>query len=151
MPTQGQILGEILDTASLFHAADMTAYADVTVDGHRETWGVRSKGFKFWLINEFCERTDGEAPSSEAINTTLNAAEAQGRRNQKLAVHLRVGKTGETIYLDLCDDAWRAVEIDAKGWRIVTEPPIRFRRTDGMKSLPEPVKGGSVEELRPFF
>ncbi|MFX8992150.1 hypothetical protein ABTN16_19915, partial [Acinetobacter baumannii] len=29
-------------------------------------------------------------------------------------------------------------------------PPVRFRRTAGMLPLPLPVRGGTVDELRPF-
>ena len=55
------------------------------------------------------------------------------------------------IYLDLCDEAWRAVEIDSAGWRVIDTPPVRFRRTAGMLPLPKPVTGGSIEDLRPYL
>ena len=58
---------------------------------------------------------------------------------------------GGRLYLDLCDRAWRAVEIDDEGWRVVERPPAKFRRTRGAQPLPEPERGGSLEELRPFF
>ena len=32
------------------------------------------------------------------------------------------------FYLDLCDDEWRAVEIDGQGWRVVSDPAVKFRR-----------------------
>jgi hypothetical protein len=57
----------------------------------------------------------------------------------------------EKLYLDLCDRAWRAIEIDAEGWRIVDRPSARFYRTRGSQPLPEPERGGRLEELRPFF
>src|SRR5262249_532918 len=50
--------------------------------------------------------------------------------------------------LDLCDAKWRAIEIDSEGWRVVNEPPVRFRRTIGMLPIPEPVRGGSINELK---
>jgi len=43
------------------------------------------------------------------------------------------------------------VEIDADGWRIVTDAPVRFRRTKGMLALPTPVDGGTLMTLRRFF
>jgi hypothetical protein len=55
------------------------------------------------------------------------------------------------IYLDLCDEAWRALEIDSAGWRVIDTPPVRFRRTAGMLPLPKPVTGGSIEDLRPYL
>src|SRR5262249_38658689 len=46
---------------------------------------------------------------------------------------------------------WRAVEIDADGWRIIDRSPIPFRRAAGMLPLPEPVAGGSIDKLRGFL
>ena len=66
-------------------------------------------------------------------------------------VHIRVGGLDDRLYLDLCDETWRAVEIDATGWRVIDKPPVRFRRAAGMKPLPIPVPGGSVETLRSFL
>jgi hypothetical protein len=54
-------------------------------------------------------------------------------------------------YLDLADEFWRCVEIDANGWRIADDPPVRFRRSAGMQPLPLPVRGGSIDSLAPFL
>jgi hypothetical protein len=61
---------------------------------------------------------------------------------------VRVARIGGTIYLDLANEAWEAVEITSSGWRVVANPPVRFRRARGMRPLPRPVAGGSVDELR---
>ena len=66
-------------------------------------------------------------------------------------VHIRVGGLDGRLYLDLGDETWRAVEIDATGWRVIDNPPVRFRRAAGMQPLPMPVPGGSVETLRSFL
>ena len=55
------------------------------------------------------------------------------------------------LYLDLCDATWRAVEIDTTGWRVIDNPPVRFRRAAGMQPLPVPVAGGSIKVLRSFL
>ena len=54
-------------------------------------------------------------------------------------------------YLDLGDKHWRAVELAATGWRVIENPPIRFRRAAGMQALPLPIRGGSIEALRSFL
>ncbi|EYD75384.1 hypothetical protein Rumeso_03031 [Rubellimicrobium mesophilum DSM 19309] len=64
---------------------------------------------------------------------------------------VRVGEHEGRIYLDLANTAWQAVEVDSTGWRIVDTPPVRFRRAPGMKPLPIPERGGSIETLRPFL
>lgn len=66
-------------------------------------------------------------------------------------VFVRVGGLEGRLYIDLCDRSWRAIEIDSKGWRIVGDPPVRFRRAAGMLPLPAPVEGGSIDALRPFL
>jgi hypothetical protein len=66
-------------------------------------------------------------------------------------VFVRVGEADNKLYLDLCDKAWRAVEIDGDGWRVIDKPPVRFRRSSGMTPLPEPERGGSITDLRKFL
>lgn len=52
------------------------------------------------------------------------------------------------IFLDLGREDWRAVEISRDGWRIVKDPPVRFRRPPSLLPLPEPVEGVAFGELR---
>ncbi len=66
-------------------------------------------------------------------------------------VHLRVVQQDAKLYLDLCAVAWRAVEIDTAGWRIVDRLAPKFRRSRGSQPLPEPQRGGSLDELRSFL
>ena len=65
-------------------------------------------------------------------------------------VHVRVAGDDDAIYVDLVNDDWRVVEVTAAGWRIVSNPPVKFRRARGMLPLPTPTEGGSVSQLRDF-
>jgi hypothetical protein len=150
-PTQADILIDLAQTAELFHASDETGFADLDVNGHRETWPIRARGFRRWLARRFFEATEG-APSSEALQSALNLIEAKAHFDApERVVHVRVGGLDGRLYLDLGDATWRAVEIDATGWRVIDNPPVRFRRSAGMQPLPMPVPGGSVETLRSFL
>jgi hypothetical protein len=150
-PTQADILIELAQEAELFHAPDGTGFADLNINGHRETWPIRAKGFRRWLARRFFEDTHG-APSSEALHSALNVIEAKAHFDApERIVYIRVGGLDGKLYLDLGDEKWRAVEIDAQGWRVIDNPPVRFRRAAGMKPLQIPVKGGSVEVLRSFL
>jgi hypothetical protein len=150
-PTQADILVELAQSAELFHAADGTGFADLDINGHRETWPIRAKGFRRRLARSFFEATQG-APSSEALQSALNVIEAKAHFDApERMVHIRVGGLDDRLYLDLGDETWRAVEIDAIGWRVIDNPPVRFRRAAGMQRLPMPVSGGSVETLRSFL
>jgi hypothetical protein len=142
---------EIAQAAKLFRAPDKTGYADIEIQGHRETWPIRSKGFSSWLRHRFYEAKKA-APSSEAVQSVLNSIEANAQFDSpEHVVHIRVGGLNDRLYLDLGDETWRAVEIDANGWRIVDKPPVRFRRAPGVLPLPTPVKNGSIQTLKSFL
>ena len=150
-PTQADILIELAKSAELFHTPDRTGYADLDLNGHRETWPIRARGFRRWLARRFFEATQG-APSSEALQSALNVIESKAHFDApERIVHIRVGGLDGRLYLDLGDEMWRAVEIDATGWRVIDNPPVRFRRAAGMQPLPMPVPGGSVDTLRSFL
>ena len=90
-PTQADILIDLAQTAELFHAPDGTGFADLDVNGHRETWPIRSKGLRRWLARCFFEATGG-APSSEALQSALNVIEAKAHFDApERVVHVRVG------------------------------------------------------------
>jgi hypothetical protein len=150
-PTQANILIDLAQTAELFHTPDGIAFADLEINGHRETWPIRGKGFRRWLARRFFEATQG-APGSEALQSALNVIEAKAHFDgTERPVFIRVGGLDDRLYLDLGDETWRAVEIDATGWRVIDNPPVRFRRAAGMQPLPMPVPGGSVAALRSFL
>src|SRR5499433_2948052 len=150
-PKQADILIGLAQSAELFHSADGTGFAELDINGHRETWPIRAKGFGRWLARRFFEATQG-APSSEALASALNVIEARAHFDApEREVFVRVGGLDGRLYLDLADETWRAVEIDVSGWRVIDNPPVRFRRAAGMQPLPMPVRGGSVEALRSFL
>jgi len=150
-PKQADILVELATSTELFHAPDGTGFADVDINGHRETWPIRGKGFRRWLARRFYEATGG-APSSEALHSALNVIEARAHFDApERVVHVRVGGLDGKLYLDLSDQQWRAVEIDTAGWRVIDHPPVRFRRASGMQPLSMPVPGGSITALRSFL
>jgi phage/plasmid primase-like uncharacterized protein len=151
-PSQSDVLIEIAQEAELFHTPDYTGFADITIKGHRETWVVRGKGFRQWLARQYFVKVGG-APSSVTMQSAINVIEAKACWDgPERRVHIRVGSDDEgKVYIDLGDPSWQAVEIDDRGWRIVSEPPVRFRRSAGMRPLPVPARGGKIGELKKFL
>jgi len=150
-PTQADILIDLAQTVELCHTPDGVGFAYLDVNGHGETWAIHSKGFRRWLARRFYAETGG-APNSEALQSALNVLEAKAHFDApERLVHIRVGGFDGRLYLDLGDETWRAVEIDATGWRVINNPPVRFRRAAGMQPLPVPAAGGSIEALRSFL
>jgi hypothetical protein len=62
---------------------------------------------------------------------------------RQCSVHLRVAKHENAIYVDLANDSWEQVRIDESGWAVLSESPVKFRRTEGMGPLPTPVHGAN--------
>jgi hypothetical protein len=145
------MLMDLALSEELFHSAAGTAYADLMVDGHRETWPIRSKRFRGWLRRR-CYQATGGAASAAEIRSALDLLEARAQFDgPERAVHVRIAEHAGHIYLDLADEEWRAVDIGPDGWRVIGCPPVRFRRPAGMLPLPVPQQGGSVEALNSFL
>src|SRR5271166_5834246 len=135
----------------LFHTAAGTAFTDVLINGHRETWPIRSKRFRGLLRRRYYQAT-GRAASAAEIRSALDLLETRAQFDgPERAVHIRVAEHAGHIYLDLADEHWRAVDIGPDGWRVIGCPPVRFRRPAGMLPLPEPEQGGGIEALNSFL
>ncbi|MHB1424533.1 MAG: hypothetical protein ACYC3I_15285 [Gemmataceae bacterium] len=141
----------VLDSdAELFHNPEQVAYATIPSGNHAETLAVRSAGCKRWLGRVLYE-AEGRAPGGQALQDAINLLESKACFDgAERAVHVRLAEHDGKFYFDLADKEWRVIEIDAAGWRIVADAPVRFRRPKGLLPLPEPQRDGSVEDLRPF-
>lgn len=135
---------------SFWHDADGEAFADVYQrDDVRQTMRVRSRDFRTWLSG-LVFRAGGGAlggqHGTDAVNVLSDLAVHDGPERK---VYVRIAQGADAaVYLDLGDPTWRAVEITARGWRIVPEPPVRFRRPRALRALPVPKRGGDFDELR---
>jgi hypothetical protein len=104
--------------------------------------------FSDWLLHQFF-KDKKKAPAPSAMKAAIRMLSAEAKFNgAQHDVYLRAAKFGGKIYLDIGDPEGHVVEIDATGWRMTLDPPVRFRRTAGMAALPLPECGGSIEQLR---
>ena len=133
----------------LFHNGEGDAFVDMDVDDHRETHPVSSKAFRHWLTLKVSDHT-GKLPAAAELKRQIEWLQAKAVQNETpmREVFVRAGFANGRIYIDLADNSWSAVEIGADGRRIIQSPPVRFIRVPGMRSLPIPQSGGSIETLR---
>src|SRR3989442_12116235 len=102
------MLTQIAACSGLFHTATGTAFADIMVDGHRETWPIRSKRFRGWLRRRYYQATGGAASAAE-IRSTLDLLEARAQFDgPERAVHVPVPDHAGHLYPDRADEHWRA-------------------------------------------
>ena len=142
------ILVKLTDAkGELVHDKDRVCYALMDADGYRETLPLKSERFRIWASRQVYEATRS-APNPNALEQAITTLEGKALyAGREAEVHLRVAKTDDSYWIDLCDDRWRAVQVDRNGWRIVDQPPVIFRRTNNSRELPIPESGGTVDEL----
>lgn len=142
-----------VENCEVFTGSDGVAYASTTIthrDGtdHTETMKVKSMRFRQWLGQlHYSKRGSvvGKTACEEVIEL-LSFPSGDTRHT-----FLRVGGDGENTYIDLGDDKWQCVEINAQGWQVLDSAPIVFRRTAKMQPLPMPVKTNVEAALVELF
>jgi hypothetical protein len=143
-------LMRIADLATYIKTPEGALYARVPVNGHYEVASIneRGSGFRRWLIHTY-KKENGIAPNSDALSLAMSGVVADAEYTEKLTeVYTRIGEHNGCIYLDIGDSKWQCVEISRDGWRVITCPPVYFRRASGMLPLPLPQRGGSLDDLR---
>ena len=131
----------------LFHDSSNNCYATFTNKGHRECWELESSGFRDWLSYMFFLETRG-APSETALNAALGTLSGQAKfEGPERKVFRRVAKDGEALWIDLCDEEWKAIKVLAGGWKVVEDPPDIFVRSQTMNPLPIPSEKGDLDPL----
>lgn len=145
-----EIITMVRDAAQLWHDADGNGYATFAQNGHYEHWPLQSQGFRDWC--SYRSFTDlGAAPGDGTLSAAIVALSGIAKHEgEEHPVGLRIMAADGRYYLDLCNEQWQAVEIDVTGWRVLDNPPVRFRRSPAMRPLPTPVSGGDLAALWPL-
>jgi hypothetical protein len=134
----------------LWHTPEKIGYATFRDGGRVVHLPIRSKSFRQWVARECYARTK-KVPRGMSVEEVINVVEGKavfdGRPHP---IWVRVAGHDGKVYLDLADDVWSVVEVDADGWRVIQNPPVRFRRPKGLHPIPVPLLGGEVKDLRPF-
>ncbi len=151
-PLDGTPLAFLSREVELFRTADEEPCITVTIENRQETWPLRTKGFRRWLTWRIYKLT-GTPISSQETRKILEFLTAialfEGEKNP---LFTRIGEYADNIYIDLANDRREVIEVTVDGWRIVTEPPVRFYRPQGLAPLPRPEPGGrSLDDLRNFL
>jgi putative DNA primase/helicase len=148
---QRDVLIALTEFCELWHDPNRTAYASFPVNAHRENWPIRSRDFEMWLSNGYYEKT-GEPPNGQALKDAIRVLEARAvNSGPRYDPFIRVGDQDGRLYIDLCDEKWRAIEIAGSGWDVVEKPPVKFIRSPSMRLLSAPEAGGSIDRLRGFI
>jgi hypothetical protein len=145
------VLDEQNKSVELWHTEEGSCHMSLLYeDGHAVHFPMKAKATRQYLQRLYHQQT-GNAASPAAITTALATLEGYALEGPQYPVHVRIAALGDAIYVDLLDATWEAIRITAEGWEIIKEPPIKFLRPRGLKPLPRPEVGGSLEELKPLL
>jgi hypothetical protein len=134
---------------ALFFGDDDRAYA--VIRDRSKVWGVASRRFREWLRGCYFTRV-GKGANANSVRDAIDTISARAQfSGDKRKVFLRTAEANGKIYIDLADDEWRAIEIDAGGWRVLYQSPVMFTRRGSPAPLPAPKPGGSMSDLWPFL
>jgi len=147
--SQADLLVKIVEDSGteFFHTPTDEQFIRFAIGDHNETWPIRSRATRRWITNRFY-RTTKKAPNNEAMQSALNVLEARAScEGDEQEVYLRAAWHDDALYYDLADADWRVVRIDAQGWEVITDSPVKFRRYSNTLPQDEPVSGGSVAAI----
>jgi putative DNA primase/helicase len=153
-PQRDQLMGYV-GGIELWHDDADKAYATYLVGQHRENAPIRSARFRHWLTLQYLD-DHGAAPGKTAIDECLAAVEARAvAQGKRYTAFIRMAEHQGRLYIDLCNENWKAIECTKNGWEPVDNVPVKFVRREGMLPLPEPERVteqlSGIEELRSFF
>ena len=139
------------DGLEYWRTANDTAYVTLHHQSHKENMLLRGAQFKRWLGYKLYRESGGIAPEQslrEVINTLEGKAIFEGEEHE---VYHRVAAHDGKLYIDQGTPDWSVIEVSEDSWKIIPEAPVRFVRSESMKPLPEPVRGGDINQLQHYI
>ncbi|MEW6348986.1 MAG: hypothetical protein AB1646_07970 [Thermodesulfobacteriota bacterium] len=130
-----------------FHDQFKQAWVCIPVRDHFENVRIRSGEYRNYLTHLFFQAT-GEGCGREVLQQAKDLCTARALfEGERRVLWYRSAWLDDRVILDLGGPDWKAIEITAEGWQVVTPRNPPFRRFSHMQELPEPERGGSVREV----
>lgn len=131
----------------LHHDADRNAIALIPMPGRLEVWRVYSTGYESWLRTAYW-RSEESGVADTTLKAALATIAAAGVNDgEEITAHVRAAKDDLGYLIDLCDENWQAVRVSPTGWQVLEQSPAHFTRTQSMRALPQPMRGGDIGSL----
>ena len=128
----------------LKHDADRNAVAVIPKPGRQEIWRVYSTGYEEWLRTAYWRAKEAGVPETTMKSALATIAAAGVNDGEQIDLYVRAAKDNAGYLIDLCDEQWRAVLVTPTGWQVLDHSPAYFTRTQSMRPLPEPQRGGDI-------
>ena len=135
----------------LFHDQHDIACARFKLGGHKEHYPINSIVFKRWIQAQHY-KAFGEAINNDALRSALGVLEGKALfEGEEHPLEVRSVWHEGALWIDLCDKEWRIVKVTERGWEIIDNPPILFKRFPHQAPLPMPKEGGNLRRCLDFL
>ncbi|MCK1801787.1 hypothetical protein MTQ12_01765 [Brevibacterium sp. R8603A2] len=104
-------------------------------------------GLRQTLAREHYART-GAVASSNALSDALAVLEGQAQLSERVELPLRITEQNGVTYIDMGTPTGEVIAVSAAGWKVTTEAPVLFRRTELTGEMCTPTPGGDLNALR---
>jgi hypothetical protein len=98
------------------------------------------------LARDYYSRT-GRAAGQQALADALLVIDGMAQEKEEEILFLRAARLDGALWLDLGDQAGRAIRITGEGWSVEETAPVLFKRTALNGPLPDPERGGDLSAL----
>ncbi|MFA7314508.1 MAG: bifunctional DNA primase/polymerase [Candidatus Magasanikbacteria bacterium] len=149
-----QIVHEMEKIGVIFHNQYEAPFIQVEINGHKEIFPISARNRKF---NSFANKVNYEIFGKTLAESKLKEvagllrAKAIFEGNMYELSNRMVRKKSNEIWLDMCDDKWRAIKITDSSWSVVENPPILFIKYEHSKCYLDPVVGGDIKLLNKYL
>ena len=113
---------------------------------HREIHQLKSQRTIDHLTLKTVFQSDRKNERVE-FNKLIRCIEAYARTKEPQTIWNRFAFHEAAVWIDLVDTQWRAIRITNQEWKVVTTPPVLFRRHAHQQALPIPQREGNFKNL----
>jgi len=146
-----QVLELIESEIALFHDLKKNAYAMIKINDKIVNLSIESRKFSDWISHIYWISYN-KALNNNVLRDCLGTLRAKAYFESPChSIFIRIGFHENSIYLDLANEHGQFVEINADGWKLIINPPIKFISIDSMRPLPIPKQGGDFNTLFTFI
>jgi hypothetical protein len=144
-----QLVAFVMSRTELFHNESGETFAMIL--DTQENYRLPSTKFKSWLMAMFYE-SSGKAARDQSVREALQVLDGLAQhKGEKKAVHIRVAKLGDAVFVDLAQPGNSlAAKIEAGRWQLVQGHEVRFLRPETMRPLPTPTAAAGMGALWQF-
>ncbi len=101
------------------------------------------------LLTKLLYTREEKAPSNDGLIGARRVLDMLAHDSGDVReLHTRAAFHESAVFYQLAPG--RVVRIDEKGWELDPDPPVYFRAVKNLQPLPDPVRGGKIEDLEEF-